>query len=139
MLRARSAGLFVALALLTVPAVVVANHQFPDVPNGHPFHEEISFMAEAGITAGFMDGGYHPSDSVTRQAMAAFLKRGLGHVMLDNETTLPSSNVHAPMGTTSTAPVVVREIDVDVPGATNFYSPTQLGLAPRTSNSLSVS
>jgi hypothetical protein len=70
----------VATLGIAVPVSVWANHQFNDVPTGHPFHKDISAVAEAGITTGFPDGGFHPSDPVTRQAMAAFLERGLGRV-----------------------------------------------------------
>lgn len=50
---------------------------FPDVPEDHPFGEEISNLANAGITGGFSDGSFRPNQAVTRQAMAAFLNRGL--------------------------------------------------------------
>lgn len=35
----------------------------------------IAWLAGAGITTGFSDGGYHPGSSVERQALAAFLHR----------------------------------------------------------------
>jgi S-layer homology domain len=76
----RSIALLVAALLLLAPAVVLANHQFPDVPTSHPFHGQIGAIAGAGITTGFPDGGYHPSDPVTREAMAAFMHRGMGRV-----------------------------------------------------------
>ncbi len=51
---------------------------FSDVPLGHPFDEEIEWLAYAGITTGFPDGSFHPSASIERQAMAAFLYRFAG-------------------------------------------------------------
>src|SRR5688572_18744974 len=78
----RSVGLFLGMILITAPAIVLANHQFNDVGNAHPFHDEISAIAGAGVAAGFNDGGYHPSDAVTRQAMAAFMERGFGRIGL---------------------------------------------------------
>jgi len=48
---------------------------FNDVPAEHPFFDEIEWMAASGITNGFPDGGYHPSEPVTRQAMSAFMQR----------------------------------------------------------------
>jgi hypothetical protein len=48
---------------------------FTDVPIGHPFHTEISWMAAMGVTTGYSDGGFHPGACVTRQAAAAFLFR----------------------------------------------------------------
>ena len=53
---------------------------FNDVPAEHPFAAEISALAEAGITTGGADGNFYPGVDVKRQAMAAFLGRGLGRV-----------------------------------------------------------
>ena len=80
-LAALTAVLAVAVA---VPVSVWANHQFNDVPTTHPFHDAISAVADAGITTGFPDGGFHPSAAVTRQAMAAFLERGLSRIGTNN-------------------------------------------------------
>ncbi len=48
---------------------------FSDVPSSHPFATEIRWMARYGITSGYPDGGFHPSASITRQGIAAFLYR----------------------------------------------------------------
>jgi hypothetical protein len=48
---------------------------FTDVPEGHQFFTEISWFASTGITSGYADGTYRPSDPVTRQATAAFFQR----------------------------------------------------------------
>ena len=46
---------------------------FIDVPPGHPFETEIGWLASTGITTGYPDGTFRPSNPVTRQAMASFL------------------------------------------------------------------
>ncbi len=51
-----------------------------DVPVSHPFCGEIAWMLASGASTGFEDGGFHPSGTVTRQAMAAFLYRQEGAV-----------------------------------------------------------
>ena len=66
--------------------VVPAEPTFPDVPIDHPFFDEIELLAASGITEGYDDGTFRPSDNVTRMAMAAFLKRGLD---LDEEYDVP--------------------------------------------------
>ncbi|MCC5952241.1 MAG: S-layer homology domain-containing protein [Acidimicrobiia bacterium] len=48
---------------------------FSDVPLGHPFCPEITWMAEEDITRGYADGTFRPTADVTRQAMVAFLYR----------------------------------------------------------------
>ena len=48
---------------------------FDDVDADHPFHDEIAWMAEAGLADGFDDGTFRPGSVVTRQAAAAFLYR----------------------------------------------------------------
>jgi len=56
---------------------VPAQPTFPDVPIDHPFFTEIELLAASGITTGYDDGTFRPSDNVTRMAMSAFLVRGL--------------------------------------------------------------
>jgi hypothetical protein len=48
---------------------------FPDVPRGHPFFREIEWLSARGVAGGYDDGRFRPGASVSRQAMAAFLKR----------------------------------------------------------------
>ena len=57
--------------------VAAPEHTFTDVPLTHPFYNEIEALAASGITTGYDDGTFRPSDPVTRMAMAAFLVRGL--------------------------------------------------------------
>ena len=51
---------------------------FSDVPDGHPFEEDITWMAVSGISEGYQDGTFRPSAPVTRQAMSAFMRRLAG-------------------------------------------------------------
>jgi hypothetical protein len=51
---------------------------FPDVTAGHPFFEEIAWMADQEITTGFADGTFRSAQPVSRQALAAFLHRLAG-------------------------------------------------------------
>lgn len=51
---------------------------FSDVGPDHPFLEEITWMAESGISGGYDDGTFRPNAPVARQAMAAFLHRFAG-------------------------------------------------------------
>src|SRR3954447_23414911 len=68
----------VLAVLVAVPASVWAVYQFADVANTTPYHAEISALADAGITTSFPGNRYKPGAAVTRQALAAFLERGLG-------------------------------------------------------------
>lgn len=52
--------------------------EFNDVPTSHPFFESIEWMSATGLSTGYPDGTFRPSDSVSRQAMAAFLFRYVG-------------------------------------------------------------
>jgi hypothetical protein len=78
----------VAAGVFAVP-VAWASHNFTDVPNGHPFHTDISAVLGAGITAGktCVPPGtpptYCPSEPITREAMAAFMRRGGGRMAQD--------------------------------------------------------
>lgn len=55
-----------------------ATDSFSDVPPGHLFFSEITWLAERGITTGFDDGTFKPTMQLSRQAMAAFLYRLAG-------------------------------------------------------------
>ena len=76
-LRTRRAMVVVglALALLGVPAIALASHQFSDVPTNHLFHSDIAALATSGVTTGCGGGNYCPAGLVTRGEMAAFLNR----------------------------------------------------------------
>jgi len=62
---------------LNLPNPIVTVPTFIDVPPSHPFFTEIEALAASGITTGYNDGTFRPSDNVTRMAMAAFLYRAL--------------------------------------------------------------
>ncbi|MCC5952946.1 MAG: S-layer homology domain-containing protein [Acidimicrobiia bacterium] len=66
---------------------------FSDVPPGHPFAEEISWLVEQDITTGFGDGTFRPTIAVSRQAMAAFLWRLAGQPHPHHACNDPFSDV----------------------------------------------
>lgn len=51
---------------------------FTDVPVSHQFYREIAWLKHAGLTTGWGDGSFHPSEPISREAMAAFLYRYSG-------------------------------------------------------------
>jgi acetyl esterase/lipase len=51
-----------------------------DVPASSPFHDDIAWLADAGITTGYPGPTFRPTQVVTRQAMAAFMHRLADHV-----------------------------------------------------------
>jgi len=51
------------------------NPEFNDVAVGRPFYKEIHWLDARGISTGYSDGSFRPDAAVSRQAMAAFLKR----------------------------------------------------------------
>jgi hypothetical protein len=124
--RRRLVAVLLAALLLAPPAIVLASHQFTDVPTGNPFHDEIEAITEAGITGGFNDGTYRPADAVTRQAMAAFMERGMGHhAMSFGGTPLTLSLNPGPFESNALG-VPVRDVTITVPGVTNAFAPQQI-------------
>ena len=69
----------VALMVTTVFATaVIASHVFTDVDDSNQFHGSIAWMAENEVTLGCNppdNDQYCPADNVTRQQMAAFMRR----------------------------------------------------------------
>ena len=68
---------------------------FSDVPTNHPFYKEIEWMAARGITTGYGDGTFRPSDSVNRDAMAAFFYRNAGSPQFAAPARAPFADVPA--------------------------------------------
>ncbi|EYR64778.1 S-layer protein [Actinotalea ferrariae CF5-4] len=61
--------------------------QFDDVWLTQPFAEDIVWLAASGVTSGYADGTFRPTDPVSRQAMAAFLHRMAGRPAVDLPAT----------------------------------------------------
>lgn len=61
--------------LSNLPTPNPASPSFTDVGHDNPFYGPIEWLASVGISTGYPDGGFHPTEPVTRQAMAAFLDR----------------------------------------------------------------
>lgn len=77
--KRRRAVLAAATALLIgVPLAVGAVHRFADVPASHTFHEDVRWLADAGVTRGCnppANDRFCPDELVNRGQMAAFLRR----------------------------------------------------------------
>lgn len=101
-------------SLITVGAVSAATGTFTDVPDTHPFFDDIEAVAGACIAGGFADGTYKPAANVSRQAMAAFLNRTASKTVRGDKVggTNPSFGIDG--GGLSPA-VSVAEVEVTVP------------------------
>lgn len=55
-----------------------AKSPFTDVPVGHPFYKEINWLVAQGITTGYPDKTFRPTNTMNRDAFAAFLYRMAG-------------------------------------------------------------
>ncbi len=73
-----------------------AEHEFTDVGPGDDFFNEITWMAETGLSTGYEPGPeFRPTISITRQAMSAFIYRINGSPLGDDPqcTTMPFPDV----------------------------------------------
>ncbi len=99
----RAALLLVVGMLLAIPLGAWASNRFTDVPTTNFHHNNISWLAQAGITQGCGDGTtYCPKDPVTREEMATFLARQSDYlsntgysIRKDSDTELPVSAAYA--------------------------------------------
>jgi len=74
----RLGAIVVALGVITASSVALASHTFNEVDSNSTFHEAITWLKEAGVTLGCnppSNTEYCPEDNVTREQMAAFMKR----------------------------------------------------------------
>jgi hypothetical protein len=99
-------------ALVATPIAVYASHQFSDVPNTNPFHDDISWLADAEVTLGCGPNAYCPKDLVTREQMAAFMRRLAENQVVDAGTVdgLDSSELTG-SGGGLTIEVVANSVD----------------------------
>ena len=85
--RSRFAAFIAALAvLIAAPLAVVAADGFTDVPDSNVFHDNITWLADAGVTKGCnppANTEFCPSDNVTREQMAAFMQRLADNQVVD--------------------------------------------------------
>lgn len=73
----RGLAVLAVLAVLA-PTAAWASDKFSDVPDSNVFHNDISALADSGVTQGCnppTNTQYCPGDFVTREQMAAFLNR----------------------------------------------------------------
>lgn len=70
----RAVGMAVAL-LASAPAPAVPCAGFADVDSASPFCESIAWLKNRGITVGCANGRYCPTESVSREQLAAFISR----------------------------------------------------------------
>ena len=75
MLKRLTAPIAAIAIMVFGTGLVLASHQFPDVPDSNRFHDDIAWMYDNGITQGYHNGNFGPLDVVTRQQMAAFMHR----------------------------------------------------------------
>ncbi len=52
-----------------------ATSPFTDITPTDQFYKEVTWALSKRVTTGWSDGGYHPTEAISREAMAAFLHR----------------------------------------------------------------
>lgn len=89
-------GLALVIGVLAVPVAVSAAHQFKDVPDTNIFHADIGWLSDNDITKGCnppTNDLFCPSDNVTREQMAAFMKRLATTKVVDAATAVDSEKL----------------------------------------------
>ncbi len=89
----RTALIAVVTALVTVPVTVLAAGGFDDVPDDNIFQADVEWLQDAGITKGCNPPEntlFCPRDNVTRQQMAAFMRRLAENKVVDASTAVTS-------------------------------------------------
>ncbi|MCM3782170.1 phosphodiester glycosidase family protein [Neobacillus mesonae] len=70
---------FVAMLVRLLRLEGEAQAAFTDVSANHWFADEVALAAEAGILSGYADGSFAPSQTITRQEMAAMIVRAYAY------------------------------------------------------------
>lgn len=88
--------LAVMVLALAIAVPAAASHQFSDVPTNHPHHDNISWLAANGVTAGCNAAGdrFCPDEPVTRAQLATFMRRFANNVTSgDGSDGLPAGAI----------------------------------------------
>lgn len=98
-------GLVVAVVVIAMaPLSAFAGDDFLDVPASNIFHADIAWMLDNGVTVGCGSGNYCPSDNVSREQMAAFMKRLSTRKIVDAATAVTAEHATtADSATTATS------------------------------------
>ena len=94
LLKRRSIRIVLSLAMVVGvlgPIAAYGNDGFTDVPDTNIFHSDIKWLADNGITQGCNPPGnteFCPSDNVTREQMAAFMRRLSVNQVVDAATAV---------------------------------------------------
>lgn len=92
-LRRLVAALAIGGVLIPVMASSAQAQRFTDVPDGHQFLKEITWLSQSGITNGWSDGTFRPKEEVSREAFAAFLYRDAGRPPVSLPSKSPFKDV----------------------------------------------
>lgn len=105
----RRSALLVALGIMlgfsVTGGTALANHLFPDVPPGSPFHDDVDWLVDQGIATGFPDGTFRGTDPVNRQQASRWFRNYAGRTQVKTSTINPgpsatfSQFVTCPAGT----------------------------------------
>lgn len=66
---------------------------FSDLAPGDKFYREINWLAAQGITTGYSDGTFRPTDDISREAIAAFFYRAAGSPSTSSPRSAPFGDV----------------------------------------------
>jgi hypothetical protein len=82
--------------LTIMPLASYAADKFNDVPDSNIFHNDIAWLADAGVTKGCnppANDEFCPGSSVTREQMAAFMRRLAENKVVDAATAVDADTV----------------------------------------------
>lgn len=80
---------------MMVPLASYAADRFTDVPDSNVFHDDITWLADAGVTLGCnppANDEFCPTDNVRRETMAAFMRRLAVNQVVDAKTAITAEN-----------------------------------------------
>lgn len=109
--RARRAATILLTTLVVAPTAVWATDGFDDVPASNVFHDDIGWLADTGVTKGCNppeNTRFCPTDEVTREQMAAFLRRLAEGGVVDAATAGDADLLDGRDGVTYERPIAMR-------------------------------
>lgn len=108
----------VVIAVLA-PLAVIASDRFTDVTDDNVFHDDIGWLADAGVTKGCnppTNDLFCPGDPVTRQQMSAFMRRFSQYIDAEDGTPATADHATTADNATTVGGMAVQELTTEARG-----------------------
>lgn len=97
-----------------------ATHIFSDIPTDSPFYDSTKYLSEAGVVQGYSDGGFHPSEYMSRGEAILIYDRLFKSNTLYTNIDFPFLDI---LPSDELAPALMRAFTRNIVTGSNYFRP----------------